>query len=61
MASIDTKSGYIFIDGLTHTTADGKEEPLPIHPSNLVVTKLYDGDPIRIKALIDRSSGGEAE
>ena len=61
VGSIDTKSGYIFIDGLSHTTADGKEEPLPIHPSNVVVTKLYDGDPIRIKALIDRSSGGEVE
>ncbi|HJM18268.1 MAG TPA: 60S ribosomal protein L26 [Candidatus Thalassarchaeaceae archaeon] len=61
VASVDTKMGHIFIDGLTHTTADGKEEPLPINPSNVVVTKLYDGDPIRIKSLIDRADGGGVE
>ena len=56
---VDTSSGKIFVDGLTITTADGKEEALPIHPSNLVVTALYEGDPVRIKQLIER--GGVQE
>ena len=38
-------------------TADGKEEAIPIHPSNLVVTALYEGDPVRIKQLIERGGG----
>lgn len=54
---VDTSSGKIFVDGLTITTADGKEEALPIHPSNLVVTALYEGDPVRIKQLIERGGG----
>ena len=37
----------------------GKEEAIPIHPSNLVVTALYEGDPVRIKQLIER--GGVLE
>ena len=56
---VDTSSGRIFVDGLTITTADGKEEAIPIHPSNLVVTALYEGDPVRIKQLIER--GGVQE
>lgn len=56
---VDTSNGRIFVDGLTISTADGKEEALPIHPSNLVVTALYEGDPVRIKQLIER--GGVQE
>ena len=56
---VDTSRGRIFVDGLTISTADGKEEALPIHPSNLVVTALYEGDPVRIKQLIER--GGVEE
>lgn len=58
IVGVDTKSGFVFVEGVTTTTADGKEEALPIHPSNLVVTKLYDGDPVRIKRIIERSNGG---
>ena len=54
---VDTSSGRIFVDGLSITTADGKEEAIPIHPSNLVVTALHEGDPVRIKQLIERGGG----
>ena len=54
---VDTSSGRNFVDGLSITTADGKEEAIPIHPSNLVVTALYEGDPVRIKQLIERGGG----
>ena len=58
VVGVDTKSGFILVEGVTTTTADGKEEALPIHPSNLIVTKLYDGDPLRVKRIMERSNGG---
>ena len=61
VASVDTKNGFIFVDGLTQSTADGKEEAVPVNPSNVIVTKLYEGDPIRIKRIVDRTSGGDSE
>ena len=61
VASVDTKNGLIFVDGLTQSTADGKEEAVPVNPSNVIVTKLYEGDPIRIKRIVDRTSGGDSE
>ena len=58
IVGVDTKSGYVFVEGVTTSTADGKEEALPIHPSNLIVTKLYDADPLRIKRIMEKSNGG---
>ena len=58
VASVDTKNGSIFVDGLSQTTADGKEEAVPVNPSNLIVTKLFEGDPERIKRIVERSSRG---
>ena len=61
VARVDTNRGMIYVDGLTISTADGKEEGVPIRPSNLVVTNLYDGDPLRIKRLMERSERGEID
>jgi len=61
IASVDSKRGFIFVDGLTQSTADGKDEAVPINPSNVIVTKLYEGDPIRISKMIERTSGGDSE
>ena len=61
VASVDTKRGVIFVDGLTQSTADGKEEAVPVSPSNVIVTKLFEGDPERIKRIVDRSTGGATE
>ena len=61
VARVDTDSGMIFVDGLTMATADGKEEAVPIHPSNVIVTKLFEGDTLRLKKLIERTSGGDTE
>ena len=58
IVGVDTKSGYVLVEGVTSNTADGKEQALPIHPSNLIVTKLYDGDPLRIKRIMERANGG---
>ena len=61
VTSVDLKNGFIFVDGLSQSTADGKEEAVPISPSNVVVTKLYEGGPIRIKRIVDRSKVGVLE
>jgi large subunit ribosomal protein L24 len=57
IAKVDSTSGMIFIDGVTSTTADGKEEAVPIHPSNVIVTKLFEGDTLRLKRLLERTGG----
>ena len=62
IVGIDSKNDRVFIEGLTQNTADGKEEAVPIRPSNIIVTKLYEGDPLRIKRITERSSpGGSVE
>ena len=58
IASVDTKNGLVYVDGVTKTTADGKEEAVPLHPSNLIVTKLNAADPLRRKRIVERSNGG---
>ena len=59
IAMVDSTSGMIFIDGVTSTTSDGKEEAVPIHPSNVIVTKLFEGDTLRLKRLLERTGGVE--
>ena len=58
VARVDTGSGMIFVDGLTISTADGKEEAIPINP-NVIVTKLFEGDTLRLKRL--REDRGDSE
>ena len=55
VVEIDAKNDRVYVEGMTQNTADGKEEAVPIRPSNLIVTKLYEGDPLRIKRITDRS------
>ena len=56
---VDAKSGTLYVEGVSHAKSDGKEEGVPIHPSNVVVTKLDEGDPIRLKKLQERVGGDE--
>lgn len=56
---IDTNHQQIFVEGLTQSKADGKEEGISVHPSNLVVVKVNDSDPIRLKKLQFRNGGDE--
>ena len=59
VAGVDTGSGNIFVEGLTHSKADGKEEGIPVHSSNVVVVKVDDSDPIRLKKLQSRNGGDD--
>ena len=56
---VDAKSGTLYVEGVSHAKSDGKEEGVPIHPSNVVVTKLDEGDPIRLKKLQECVGGDE--
>ncbi|MCK4949032.1 MAG: 50S ribosomal protein L24 [Thermoplasmata archaeon] len=57
VATTDTKSMTITIEGLTRKKADGTQIGKKIHPSNLTITKLDLSDPMRrekFEALGDR-------
>ncbi|MFW9793166.1 MAG: 50S ribosomal protein L24 [Candidatus Thorarchaeota archaeon] len=40
VTQVSYKTARIFLDSATITKADGKEAPIPIHPSNLMLVKL---------------------
>jgi len=51
--SVDRKRYRIAIKGIVRRRADGTEVPVPIHPSKVVITKLYLKDEAR-KRLLER-------
>lgn len=51
VARVDVKRGRVEIEGVTLTKADGKKVPRPVHPSNLLITKLNLTDPWRREFL----------
>jgi len=51
IASVNVKKDYVEIEGLTMTKADGKKIAKPIHPSNLLITKLNLTDTWRRRKL----------
>jgi len=56
---VDVKTGRIFVEGVSHSTAESKAEGIPLHASNVVVTKIDDGDVVRLKKLEERNGGDE--
>lgn len=40
IASVNVKKGYLEIEGITMSKADGNKIARPIHPSNVMITKL---------------------
>ncbi|MBO3763170.1 MAG: 50S ribosomal protein L24 [Thermoproteota archaeon] len=48
VTKVDRKKGKIYIEGVTREKADGTVLPIPISPSNVVVTKLDLSDKKRI-------------
>ena len=55
ISNVDTKNRRLYIEKVTSVKADGKEKPRPIHPSNVLVTKLELSDPWRKEKLEKRS------
>lgn len=60
VASVNVKRDYVEIEGLTMTKADGKKIAKPIHPSNLLITKLNLTDTWRRRKL-ERGLSEEAK
>lgn len=54
---IDSKSGRIFVEGVSQSTAESKAEGIPVHASNVVVVKVDDSDMVRLKKLEERNGG----
>jgi len=48
---IDVKREQVTVEGVSVAKADGKEEPRPLHPSNLRITRLNLDDKKRIASL----------
>ena len=57
--SIEPKSGRIFVEGVSQSTAESKAEGIPVHASNVVVIKVDDSDIVRLKKLEERNGGDE--
>ena len=56
---VDVRTGRIFVEGVSLSTAESKAEGIPLHASNVVVTKIDDGDVVRLKKLEERNGGDE--
>ena len=48
---VDVKREQVTVEGVSVAKADGKEEPRPLHPSNLLITKLNLDDKKRKESL----------
>lgn len=55
VTDVDTKNRVIYVEKVTSIKADGKETPRPVHPSNVLVTKLDLTDPYRKRKLEGKS------
>ncbi len=55
--AVDSRSGRIFVEGVSHSTAESKAEGIPVHASNVVVVKVDDSDMVRLKKLEERNGG----
>lgn len=54
VTEVDHRSLRVLVEGVTVAKSDGTEVGKPIHPSNVIITKLDMTDPWR-KRLIERS------
>ncbi|MFQ6013156.1 MAG: 50S ribosomal protein L24 [Thermoplasmata archaeon] len=53
---VDRRRRRVYVEGITVAKADGTEVGRPVHPSNLLITRLDMTDPWR-RRLVDRSGG----
>jgi len=55
VVAIDSSNGKIIVEGVKGSKSDDKEQGIPIHVSNVVVTSLEESDPLRMKKITERS------
>jgi len=51
VSSVDRRRQRLHIEGITIAKSDEKQVSRPIHPSNVIITKLDTSDPLRKKKL----------
>ncbi|MDP6869326.1 MAG: 50S ribosomal protein L24 [Candidatus Poseidoniaceae archaeon] len=49
--NVDSNSSRVFVEGVTSTKADNREEAVPVHSSNVVIVKLDETDKLRMQQL----------
>ena len=49
VASVSYRNFRITIEGITHAKSDGTQLAKAIHPSNVIITKLDETDPLRLR------------
>ena len=54
VASVDYRRLRITIEGITHAKSDGTQVAKAIHPSNVIITKLDETDPLRLRRFEGR-------
>jgi len=54
VASVDYRDFRITIEGITHAKSDGTQVAKAIHPSNVIITKLDETDPLRLRRFEGR-------
>ena len=59
VASIDTRTGRLIIEGVTIPQADGTEVGRPIHASNVIITKIDTSDNWRKNKLTREREGAQ--
>lgn len=55
---VDTSKMRVYVEGVVGEKADGTKYSIPIHPSNLVITKLDLSDKVRKKIVERKASMG---
>ncbi|MFQ5908056.1 MAG: 50S ribosomal protein L24 [Thermoplasmata archaeon] len=56
VTQVDRRRRRVYVEGVTVAKADGTEVGRPVHPSNLLITRLDMTDPWR-RRLVERSGG----
>ncbi len=61
VVEVDIKKMRIHVEGVTLKKADGTPVYYPIHPSNVIITKLGEVDDVRRKIIERRKRSGSEE
>lgn len=61
VAKVNLKDESIEVDGVTVHKADGSEVARPVHPSNVILTKLELKDKLRVMRLERRTRASEKD
>ncbi len=54
--TVDSNTGRLTIEGVTVAKSDNREEAVPVHASNVVITRLDESDKLRMQKLTENRS-----